>query len=80
MFMDLSMPEIDGFEASATIQAALPAPPILVALTADARESTRERCLAAGMYGLLAKPFSVAALKQHLADVHATRTARREAA
>ncbi|QDV05563.1 Autoinducer 2 sensor kinase/phosphatase LuxQ [Planctomycetes bacterium Poly30] len=80
VFMDLSMPEIDGFEASAAIQAALDSPPTIVALTADVQESTRERCLGAGMYGLLAKPFSVATLKAQLMDVHALRKARRTAA
>ncbi len=80
VFMDLSMPEIDGFEASAAIQSGLASPPTIVALTADVQESTRERCIEEGMHGLLAKPFTVAGLKEQLLNVHAKRGLVRDAA
>jgi len=64
IFMDISMPEMDGIEATQRIRA-LPAPmgqvPI-VALTANALAEDRERCRQAGMNDHLAKPIVRAAL------------------
>ena len=80
VLMDLSMPEIDGFEASAAIRSNLASPPTIAALTADVQESTRNRCLEEGMHGLLAKPFTVVGLKGMLLDVHRARTLGRKAA
>ncbi len=61
IMMDLHMPQIDGIAASAAIRrvcaAAGVAVPKIVAVTANAFPEDRERCLAAGMDGYLAKPF-----------------------
>jgi PAS domain S-box-containing protein len=59
VLMDVQMPEMDGFEATARIREVLPALPI-VAMTAHAMESERQRCLDAGMVDHVAKPFDPA--------------------
>ncbi len=62
VLMDLHMPEVDGYEATALIRAAeeglCPRLPI-IGLTADAMKGERERCLRAGMDGFVTKPIDV---------------------
>jgi len=65
VFMDVMMPEMGGFEATAAIRerqqqrSQFPnykSPIIIVAMTASAMQGDREKCLAAGMDDYLAKP------------------------
>jgi CheY-like chemotaxis protein len=59
IFMDINMPVMDGFTATTVIRK-LPQPgsniPI-IALTADAMQEDRERCLQIGMNDFISKPF-----------------------
>jgi len=64
ILMDVQMPKLDGFGATARIRA-LPPPagtvPI-IALTASVRPEDRDRCIAAGMTGYVTKPIDLIAL------------------
>jgi len=63
------MPVLDGYRATAAIRAAWPPdqPPLpIVALTANAMDDDRRRCLIAGMDDFLSKPFSIAQLAETL--------------
>lgn len=71
ILMDISMPEMDGHEATAAIreleqQSGGPRVPI-VGLTAHTMKGDRERCLASGMDDYLPKPVQQADLKAMLA-------------
>jgi CheY-like chemotaxis protein len=67
ILMDVQMPELDGFEATRQIRrrelgSARHIP--IVAMTANAMEGDRERCIASGMDDYISKPIS----SQSLAD------------
>jgi signal transduction histidine kinase/CheY-like chemotaxis protein/HPt (histidine-containing phosphotransfer) domain-containing protein len=65
ILMDVQMPEMDGYEATRRIHEAtegLARRVPIVAMTAYAMAGDRDRCLAAGMDGYLAKPFRAAEL------------------
>jgi CheY-like chemotaxis protein len=73
VLMDVQMPEMDGFEATRAIGERLPPPerPRIVAMTANAMDGDRERCLEAGMDGYIAKPIHVEELVATVLDTPA---------
>jgi two-component system sensor histidine kinase/response regulator len=68
ILMDVQMPIMDGFQATAAIRAweaksgVLPTP--IIAITAHAMQGDRDRCLAAGMTDYIAKPLDILELAQ----------------
>ena len=72
VLMDVQMPEMDGFEATAAIRGHeretgnhIP----IIAMTAHAMPGDRERCIAAGMDSYIAKPLKVGELIELLEKI-----------
>ena len=73
--MDMQMPIMDGLEATAEIRARerdtgrhVP----IVAMTANAFDEDREKCLRGGMDGYIAKPVTAKSIEMEIARVVAT--------
>lgn len=72
IFMDMSMPEMDGLEATQLIRNSPDAQPHIIALTANAYARDRDACFAVGMDDFIAKPVKKAELLTKLKEVSLT--------
>ncbi len=70
VLMDIQMPEMSGFEATEIIrkreQQGGRKPVVIIAMTANAMEATRQRCLAIGMDDFITKPIKPDVLAERL--------------
>jgi len=70
ILMDMQMPGMDGLAATREIRKLpLAHQPRIVALTANAYASDRERCIEAGMDGFLAKPYRLEQVRAELCSL-----------
>jgi CheY-like chemotaxis protein len=72
VFMDIEMPEMDGFEATEKIKERFKnesRSPVIVALTANSLSGERERCMQHGMDDYLAKPFTMEDVQRLISSV-----------
>jgi CheY-like chemotaxis protein len=79
--MDVQMPEMDGYAATREIRAktAQARQPIIIALTANAMQGDRERCLAAGMDDYITKPVKIDEIQAMISRFFGAKTASPEA-
>ena len=85
ILMDVQMPEMDGLETARRVRSgewleagmgsSLAAQPVILAMTANAMQGDRERCLEAGMDDYLSKPIRLDELARLLSQVHPLRLA-----
>jgi signal transduction histidine kinase/ligand-binding sensor domain-containing protein/DNA-binding response OmpR family regulator len=66
ILMDVSMPEVDGLQATRLIRLRDGNQPAIIAMTANAMEGDRQACLDAGMNDYVSKPLQLDQLLQSL--------------
>ncbi|MEL6654548.1 MAG: response regulator, partial [Bacteroidota bacterium] len=70
VLMDVQMPVMDGLSATRKIRSEIPPDkqPVIIAMTANAMQGDRERCIEAGMNDYISKPFRMAELAAKLTE------------
>ncbi|MBF0519357.1 MAG: response regulator [Nitrospirae bacterium] len=83
VFMDVQMPEMDGFEATGIIRSGkdknINKEITIIAMTAHAMKGDRERCIEAGMNDFISKPIAAGALYEIIAKYAPVDSAERSA-
>ncbi|GAB5537640.1 MAG: hybrid sensor histidine kinase/response regulator [Rubricoccaceae bacterium] len=79
IFMDIQMPRLDGFEATARIRKEISPSPHIIAMTANAMEGDREACFMAGLDDYVPKPVRPEAIGEALERAEAAISASQEA-
>ncbi|MFC0481702.1 ATP-binding protein [Gellertiella hungarica] len=69
ILMDMQMPEMDGIQATRRIRAEVPDVAPIIAMTANASDDDRRRCIEAGMVGFESKPITLKRLR-HVLETH----------
>jgi PAS domain S-box-containing protein len=66
VLMDIQMPEMDGYEATQRIRSSVSKEnqPIIIAMTANAMQGDREKCIEAGMNDYMSKPILIDEVKR----------------
>lgn len=70
VLMDMQMPEMNGYEATTMIREKLQNNTPIIAMTAHAMGSEKERCLALGMNDYISKPFKADDLYNKIATIY----------
>lgn len=74
VFMDLTLPKMDGFEAARQIRRQVGPRSKIIAMSANADEVRKTDARVAGMDFFLAKPFNAKSVAQLLAQIFPSRT------
>ncbi len=82
VFMDIQMPLMDGYTAATQIRSGtlegVDANTVIIAMTANAMSSDRERCLQVGMNDYISKPITSSSLAKLIAEYLPTTVAAQE--